>query len=87
MYSRSISYNEEESVLFFEVFPWQNGGDWLKEHANLYFHCIMREREEACELMSDNGWLLMHQQAWDFAQQLPGHPEPKYAQYLKHNLA
>jgi len=69
------------------VFPWQNGGDWLKEHANLYFHCVMREREEACELMSDNGWLLMHQQAWDFAQQLPGHPEPKYAQYLKHNLA
>merc|ERR1719150_1666714 len=68
------------------VFPWENGGDWLKEHANLYFHCIMREREEACCHMSDKGWNLMHQQAWDFAAQLPGHPEPEYAIFLKRNM-
>jgi len=69
------------------VFPWQNGGDWLNEHANLYFHCLVHERETACEWMSKHGWTLMHQQAWDFAPQMPGHPEPEYAIYLKHNMA
>lgn len=71
------------------LFPWRNGNDLLKEHANLYFHCLVRERDFLLESMSQKGWGMCHQQAWDCCSQYPksGHPPPAYSQMLKENMA
>lgn len=74
---------KENSAIFF---PWMNGGDWLKGHANLYFHCLTRERDALLTSMSDNGWAMIYQQAWDYAQQHPNFPLPEHAMHLKENM-
>jgi len=71
------------------MFPWANGNDVLEGHANLYFHCLVRERDELLESMSQKGWGMCYQQAWDCCTNYPssGHPEPIYSQMLKENMA
>lgn len=69
------------------LFPWKDGGDWLDDHANLYWHCLARERDTLLDTMSDNGWAMCYQQAWDCCPQYPGFPEPVHAQMLKENMA
>jgi hypothetical protein len=71
------------------MFPWKDGNDVRGDHANLYFHCLVRERDILLETMSQNGWGMCHQQAWDCCTSYPasGHPAPIYSQMLKENMA
>jgi len=65
--------------------PWS--GINHKEDANLYFHCLFKNRDQWLNFMSDRGFVCCYQQAWGIAEQLPSHPKTEYAHHLRENMA